>query len=84
MSRILRVLDEHPRCSVRTAALSLRSTLATDDASRAASAQQAQAALRSSCWRLQAAALPALDRLGAKPDPGAPLPSFLRRIEKPD
>ncbi len=84
MSRILRVLDEHPRCSVRAAALSLRSTFSTDEASRTAFEKQAQAALRSPCWRMQASALAALDRLGAKPDPGTPLPSFLRRIEKSD
>jgi hypothetical protein len=77
MSRILRVLDEHPRCSVRTAALSLRSGLANDEASRGSAASHAQAALRSSCWRLQAAALTALARLGAAPEADAALPSFL-------
>jgi hypothetical protein len=84
MSRILRVLDEHPRCSVRTAALSLRSTLAADEASRAAFAQQAQTALRSPCWRLQAAALSALQRLGIPSPPSADLPSFLRSASRTD
>ena len=77
MSRILRVLDEHPRCSVRTASLSLRSRLAHDEASRRSAASQAQTALRSSCWRLQAAALTAMARLGTAPEAGAALPSFL-------
>ena len=53
------VLLAHPSCGVRAAALS---------------AAQAQAALASSCWRLQAAAL----RLGARPGPGISLPGFLR------
>jgi hypothetical protein len=77
MSRILRVLDEHPRCSVRTAALSLRSGLAADEASRAEAVQQAQAALRSTCWRLQAAALVALRQLAVEPEREVTLPSFL-------
>jgi hypothetical protein len=72
IQRILRALDEHPRCGVRAAALSLRSAAAAGDASRA------QAALRSPCWRLQAAALAVLERLGAAPDADVPLPSFLR------
>jgi hypothetical protein len=42
------------------------------------SAPAAQAALRSSCWFLQAAALGILARLGAGTDPGTRLPSFLR------
>jgi len=37
-----------------------------------------QAALRSPCWRLQAAALTALGRLGSARDASAPLASFLR------
>jgi hypothetical protein len=78
MLRILRVLDEHPRCSARAAALSLRSALTADDASRATIAPHAQAALRSPCWRLQAAALTVLGRLGSARDASAPLASFLR------
>lgn len=78
MPRILRALDEHPRCRVRALALSLRYTTAADDSSRMSMAPVAQTALRSSCWRLQAAALAALKRLGVTPDGGAVLPSFLR------
>jgi hypothetical protein len=53
-------LAAHPSCSVRAIALS---------------EEGAQAALRSSCWMLQAAAL----RLrGGKAAPGVSLPSFLR------
>lgn len=74
MQRILAILDRHPRCSVRAAALSLRSAAAGD----ASLAALAQGALRSPCWRLQAAALAELERLGAAPDADAPLPSFLR------
>jgi len=78
MQRILRVLDEHPRCGVRTGALSLRNAIAADDASRASVATLARSALRSSCWRLQAQALTVLRRMGVEPDTGADLPSFLR------
>jgi hypothetical protein len=42
------------------------------------SALVAQAALRSSCWLLQASALRTLQKLGVSPDAGAMLPSFLR------
>jgi len=73
MQRILQIFDRHPRCSVRAAALSLRSAAAGD-----ALASLARGALRSPCWRLQAAALAVLERLGAAPDADAPLPSFLR------
>lgn len=78
MQRILRVLDEHPHCSVRAAALSLRHATAADDSPRASMMSVAQAALRSSCWRLRAAARAVLGRLGVAPDGGAVLPSFLR------
>jgi hypothetical protein len=77
MRRILPILDQHPSCGVRAAALSLRSVLAAADASRASFVPVAQAALRSPCWRLQAAALTLLKQLGAAPDANAPLPSFL-------
>jgi len=78
MQRILPVLDAHPRCSVRAAALLLRSAAAGDDAGRASSARLAQAALRSTCWRLQAAALTSLERIGVAPEASVGLASFLR------
>jgi hypothetical protein len=65
---ILRALESHPSCAVRAAAVVLEN-----------SAPAAQAALRSSCWMLQATALGVLAKLGADADPGAPLPSFLRK-----
>jgi hypothetical protein len=68
MERILAALDGHPSCGIRSAALRLRNT-----------APAAQVALRSPCWRLQASALFVLRRLGATPDPGVDLPTFLRR-----
>ena len=71
MQRILEVLDTHPVCSVRASALPLREAAAGDASARA------QAALRSPCWRLQAAALAVLRRLEIAPDPGAHLPSIL-------
>ena len=64
---VLRILEKHASCNVRAAALEARGTVAA-----------AQAALRSSCWRLQAAALAELTRLGAKPGPGTQLPAFLQ------
>jgi hypothetical protein len=67
MRRLTDRLGAHPSCGVRTAALAL-------DGSAAA----AQAALRSSCWRLQAQALRALEKHGVAPqEPGA-VPPFLR------
>jgi len=78
MQRILQMLDANPRCGVRTGALSLRVAVAVDDASRASVTPLAQAALRSSCWRLQAEALRTLKRLGVAPESAAALPSFLR------
>ena len=83
MQRILKVLDEHPRCGVRTAALRLRHTEAADDAARESTARAAQMALRSSCWQLQAAALDVLKRLGIAPSRDAVLPSFLRGASEP-
>ena len=68
MERLLAALDAHPSCGIRSAALRLRHA-----------APAAQAALRSPCWRLQAAALDVLRQLGVIPDPGARLPSFLPR-----
>jgi len=75
MQRILRVLEAHPACGVRAAALTLRSAAADDDATRERAAQDA---LRSSCWRLQAAGIVVLRRIGTAPDGAVPLPSFLR------
>jgi hypothetical protein len=78
MQRILGVLDAHRECSVRAAALTLRYATAADEPARMRAAPAAQAALRSPCWRLQAAALTVLRRLDVMPDPDAPLPSVLR------
>ena len=78
MQRILRLLDAHPACGVRAAALTISQATAADEPARARVVPAAQAALRSPCWRLQAAALTALRRLGVAPDGSAPLPSFLR------
>jgi len=49
-----------------------------DADSRESAVTAARTALRSSCWRLQAAALDALKRSGAVPADPATLPSFLR------
>jgi hypothetical protein len=67
MRRIVGTLAGHPSCGVRTAALQL-------DGSAAA----AQAALRSSCWRLQARALRILGKLGVAPASLDGVPDFLR------
>jgi hypothetical protein len=67
LSKVLRLLEANPHCSVRALALAARPRVAA-----------AQAALGSSCFRLQAAALEALEWLGTVPEPGAALPSFLR------
>ena len=66
-ARISQALARHPSCQVRGAALVLEN-----------SAPAAQAALRSSCWFLQATALGILAKLGAGMDPATRLPSFLR------
>jgi hypothetical protein len=78
MERILAALESYPGCGVRAAALRLRGTAAADEASRAAALAAARTALRSACWRLQAAALDVLKRLGAEPADRAALPTFLR------
>lgn len=80
LERMLRALDGHPRCGVRAAALRLRHITAADAPSRESVTGTAQAALRSPCWRLQATALDVLAHMGAAPDPGATLPSFLVRV----
>ena len=62
-----RMLEAHPSCDVRALALRTRPT-----------EQAARAALHSSCWRLQAAALVELARMRLDADAGAGLASFLR------
>jgi hypothetical protein len=78
MARILAALDAHPGCGLRASALRLRADSAADAGSRASAVTAAQAALRASCWRLQASALAVLTRLGAPPADRAALPTFLR------
>jgi hypothetical protein len=80
LAAMLSALDRHPRCGVRAAALRLRAEAAGDDGARAGAAAAARAALRSPCWRLQAAALDVLHRAGAAPDAGVVVPAFLRRV----
>jgi hypothetical protein len=67
LARLVQAMAHHPSCGVRAAALLLDN-----------SAPAAQAALRSSCWFLQATALGILGKLGAGIDPGTALPSILR------
>ncbi|MGH8708913.1 MAG: hypothetical protein ACREVD_12750, partial [Burkholderiales bacterium] len=67
MRRLTGLLFAHPSCAVRTAALSLDGSVAA-----------AQAALRSSCWRLQAEALRLLEKHGVAPQEPAAVPPFLR------
>ena len=76
--RILQALDRHPWCSVRASALRLRQTGVEDGASRAAAVETAQAALRSPCWRLQAAGLRVLGDAGVAPQFDDSVASFLR------
>lgn len=66
MRRIVGTLAGHPSCGVRTAALALDGTAAA-----------AQAALKSSCWRLQARALRILGELGVAPASLDGVPDFL-------
>lgn len=66
---VARLLEQHPRCSVRALALRARPRLPA-----------AHAALGSGCWRLQSAARAALARLGAPLPADAKLPTFLRQI----
>src|SRR5690606_16790166 len=66
-AEILERLENNRACAVHALALE---SLPRLDAARAA--------LGSPCWRLQAAALAALARLGAAPDPDVSLPGFLR------
>lgn len=67
MRRLVGQLSAHPSCGVRTAALALDGTAAA-----------AQAALRSTCWRLQARGLRILGELGEAPQSLDGVPDFLR------
>jgi hypothetical protein len=67
MRRMLGLLAAHPSCDVRAEALLLQRW-----------AEAAQAALGSSCWRLQAAGLRVLDELGVAPRSAGAVPPFLR------
>ena len=78
MERVLDALDRHPACGVRAFSLSLRERAARDDATRGEAMAAAQSALRAPCWRLKAAGLVVLERLGAVPGDTAILPRFLR------
>lgn len=64
---VLARLDAHPYCSVRAAALGV-----------APRVEVARRALSSTCYRLQAAAVRALEKLGVPVPADAPLPAFLR------
>jgi hypothetical protein len=68
MRRLVARLAAHPSCSVRTQALALEG-----------SARAAQAALRSTCWQLQARALRLLGELGIAPENLEAVPEFLRQ-----
>jgi hypothetical protein len=59
-------LAAHPSCAVRTAALELDGSVPA-----------AQAALRSSCWQLQARALKVLKERGVAPEDASAVPGFL-------
>jgi len=76
--RMLRVLDEHPQCSVRASALLLRQAVSTEEPERSTAEHAARAAMRSPCWRLQAVGRTVLRRLDVVPDSEDNLPSFLR------
>jgi hypothetical protein len=67
MRRLIDRIAAHPSCAVRTAALALDG-----------SADAAQAALRSSCWQLQARALRILEESGVAPQTLGTVPPFLR------
>jgi hypothetical protein len=67
MEKVGTILRSHPRCAARALW-----------AGSWANADEAQAALGSGCWRLQAAALERLKALGVTPAVGASTPVFLR------
>jgi hypothetical protein len=66
---IAALLAKRESCNVRALALRAWPTLA-----------EARTAIRSGCFRLQAAALAAFARLGVAPPADVPLPAFLQRI----
>lgn len=70
---IAALLDRRESCNVRALALRAWPTLPA-----------AQSAVRSSCYRLQAAGVAAFARLGRPLPPQAVLPSFLKGIPVPD
>jgi hypothetical protein len=76
--RMLRMLDEHPQCSVRASALLLRHAVSTEELEHSTTVQAGRAAMRSPCWRLQAVGRTVLRRLDVVPDSEDNLPSFLR------
>jgi hypothetical protein len=67
MARLRAALDTHRHCALRTLSLATWG-----------SADEARAALGSSCWRLQAAALERLSTLGVAPPADVSLPKFLK------
>jgi hypothetical protein len=75
MGRIVSMLDKHPRCSVRAAAVRLRHAM---DAQHATTVEAARTALGASCWQSQAAGLRVLKDLDIFPEAGSRLASFLR------
>ena len=77
LGRIVTVLDDHPQCSVRAAAVFLRLAAMDAHESRATVVEAARTALRAPCWRLQASGLRVLKKLDIVPD-GSHLASFLR------
>jgi hypothetical protein len=68
MRRLVARLAAHPACGVRSQALALDSSVAA-----------AQAALRTSCWEIQARALRILRDKGAAPETLEAVPAFLRQ-----
>jgi hypothetical protein len=67
MAKLSAILKTHPRCAARALW-----------AGTWASADEARAALDSTCWRLQAAALERLQALGVTPPASESIPAFLR------
>jgi hypothetical protein len=72
MQRLIARLAAHPACGVRTQALALDGSVAA-----------AQAALRTSCWQLQARALRILGEKGVAPAHLEAVPAFLRQAYVP-
>lgn len=67
MEKVTAILKTHPRCAARALW-----------AASWATADEARAALNTSCWRLQAAALERLQALGVNPPASESIPVFLR------